>query len=86
MRTDNQIVNAMNVVKDIVLFVIFSMVVWGNKSNIKEIVVSKTDNEFLALSFIIGIFVVIIFIFFLIRIVLNKLIFKIFGDGDEDDK
>ncbi|MBF7018232.1 hypothetical protein QI229_13280 [Staphylococcus saprophyticus] len=82
MRTDNQIVNAMNVVKDIVLFVIFSMVVWGNKSNIEEMVISKTDNEFLALSFSISIFVVILFIFFLIRIVLHKLVFKIFGDED----
>ncbi|HDE9484131.1 TPA: hypothetical protein P6W18_002744 [Staphylococcus aureus] len=82
MRTDNQIVNAMNVVKDIVLFVIFSMVVWGNKSNIEEMVISKTDNEFLALSFSISIFVVILFIFFLIRIVLHKLIFKIFDDED----
>lgn len=75
MRTDNQIVNAMNVVKDIVLFVIFSMVVWGNKSNIEEMVISKTDNEFLALSFSISIFVVILFIFFLIRIALHKLVF-----------
>lgn len=82
MRTDNQIVNAMNVVKDIVLFVIFSMVVWGNKSNIEEMVISKTDNEFLALSFSISIFVVILFIFFLIRIALHKLVFKIFGDED----
>ena len=82
MRTDNQIVNAMNVVKDIVLFVIFSMFVWGNKSNIEEMVISKTDNEFLALSFSISIFVVILFIFFLIRIVLHKLVFKIFRDED----
>lgn len=84
MRTDNQIVNAMNVVKDIVLFVIFSIVVWGNKSNIEEMVISKTNNEFLALSFSISIFVVILFIFFLIRIVLHKVVFNIFGD--EDDK
>lgn len=82
MRTDNQIVNAMNVVKDIVLFVIFSIVVWGNKSNIEEMVISKTNNEFLALSFSISIFVVILFIFFLIRIVLQKVVFKIFGDED----
>lgn len=67
MRTDNQIVNAMNVVKDIVLFVIFSIVVWGNKSNIEEMVISKTNNEFLALSFSISIFVVILFIFFLLE-------------------
>lgn len=82
MRTDNQIVNAMNVVKDIVLFVIFSIVVWGNKSNIEEMVISKTNNEFLALSFSISIFVVILFIFFLIRIFLHKVVFKIFGDED----
>ncbi|MBM6048730.1 hypothetical protein H6L69_11720 [Staphylococcus epidermidis] len=82
MRTDNQIVNAMNVVKDIVLFVIFSIVVWGNKSNIEEMVISKTNNEFLALSFSISIFVVILFIFFLIRIVLHKVVFKIFDDED----
>ena len=84
MKTDNQIVNAMNLVKDIVLFVIFSMIVWGNQSNIKELVISKTDNEFLALSFLIGIFVVIIIIFFLVRVFLHKMVFKIFGD--EDDK
>lgn len=80
MRTDNQIVNAMNIVKDIVLFAIFSIVVWSNKSKIEELVISKTDNEFLALSFLIVIFVVIIFIFFLIRIALHKMVFKIFGD------
>ncbi|MGI2320309.1 hypothetical protein ACQ231_11990 [Staphylococcus cohnii] len=83
MKTDNQIVKGMNFGKDILLVVIFSMIIWSNKSNIAEMVTSKTDNAFVALSFLIGIFVVILFIFFLIRIVLHKMVFKLFGDEDE---
>lgn len=82
MKTDNQIVKGMNFGKDILLVVIFSMIIWSNKSNIAEMVTSKTDNAFLALIFIIGIGAAIFFIFLIVRVVTHKLVFKIFGDED----
>lgn len=82
MKTDNQIVKGMNFGKDILLVVIFSMIIWSNKSNIAEMVTSKTDNAFLALIFIIGIGAVILLVFLIVRVVTHKLVFKIFGDED----
>lgn len=82
MKTDNQIVKGMNFGKDILLVVIFSMIIWSNKSNIAEMVISKTDNAFLALIFIIGIGAAILLIFLIVRVVTHKLVFKIFGNED----
>lgn len=79
MRTENQIVNMMNTGKDILLFIMFSMILWGNKSNINEFSKSITDDKFLSISLSIGLIIVILVVFLLIRFLLHKMIFSIFN-------
>lgn len=82
MKTDNQIVNLMNIGKDILLFIIFSIIVWSNQSNIIATGNDVSKDKFLSLLFSLGIIIILLVIFLLIRVFLHKNIFRIFSHKD----